>query len=165
MTTMFAVPVGDQAYMGSSDFSGIGQGLDPRITSIDLSQVRRKLTEPEPEGKGWGEEQALIVEKWYRRFLHVALKYPEVRPVPNHQIDAFWHQHILDTRAYARDCQTVFGHFLHHYPYFGLNGDASERDDCFVQTNTIYRKEFGEDCLSIGKDGVGCKAPCVVEAC
>jgi hypothetical protein len=139
--------------------------LDRAIATLDLSQVRRKLIEPEPEGKGWSEDVALEAERWYRRFLHIILKHPHVRPVPNHQIDEFWHQHILDTRAYAQDCETVFGRFLHHYPYFGLNGDAAQRDACFDETNVLYRKEFGEGCLSAGTHGQGCSAPCAPQAC
>lgn len=36
--------------------------------------------------------------------------------VPNKQIDEMWHEHILDTRKYSDDCQTVFGYYLHHTP-------------------------------------------------
>lgn len=139
--------------------------LDPRIAAIDLSQVRRKLMEPEPEGKGWTEEAALEAEKWYRRYLHVILTHPGFKAVPNHEIDAFWHQHILDTRAYARDCDEVFGRFVHHYPYFGLNGDADQRDECFDDTNTLYRQLFGEDCLSMSTRGQDCTPPCESSAC
>lgn len=139
--------------------------LDQRIASLDLSQVRRKLTEPEPEGKGWSEVDALRTEKWYRRFLQIILKYPDFRPVPNRQIDMFWHQHILDTRAYAHDCRTVFGRFVHHYPYFGMNGDASQRDARFNETNALYRIEFGEDCLSVSIQAEDCEPPCQPEAC
>ena len=144
--------------------AAVGQ-VAPSIASLDLSQVRRKLMEPAPEGKGWSQEMALLAEKWYRRYLHIVLKYPDVRPVPNHQIDEFWHQHILDTRAYARDCQSVFGRFIHHNPYFGLNGDADERDACFDQTNVLYRLEFGEDCLPLGPQAEDCTAPCQSAAC
>ena len=35
-------------------------------------------------------------------------------------MDAFWHQHILDTVAYQRDTVQIFGYFLHHFPYFGI---------------------------------------------
>lgn len=138
------------------------------IAALDLTQVRRKLMEPAPEGKGWSEAYSLEVEKWYRRFLHITQKYPEVSAVPNYPIDMFWHQHILDTQAYAVDCQTVFGHFLHHYPYFGLNGDSAERDVAFVDTNALYRTEFdGEDCTMMhqGMVAENCKPPCNAELC
>lgn len=117
---------------------------------LDLSQVRRKLQEDPPEGKGWTAEQSLEAEKWYRRYLFLIVKYPNgTKHVPNRQIDDFWHAHILDTKAYARDCESVFGYFLHHYPYFGLNGDAEQRDHCFEETNDLYQSEFGEDCTSM----------------
>lgn len=168
--------IAEPAPLQASDFVRRGSQKDllngtdtgqvaPSIAALDLSQVRRKLMEPAPEGKGWSEELALLTEKWYRRYLQIVLKYPEIRPVPNHQIDDFWHQHILDTRAYARDCQSVFGRFIHHNPYFGLNGDADERDACFDQTNVLYCLEFGEDCLSLSPHAEGCSAPCQTAAC
>jgi len=88
--------------------------------------------------------------------LEVCLRHPEFPVVPNFTIDAFWHQHILDTRAYAHDCEAVFGEFLHHYPYFGLNGDSVERDDAFIETNRMYREIFGEDCTGMGERGQDC---------
>jgi len=127
------------------------------IYGLDLTRIRRKLQEPAPEGKGWDEKTALEAEKWYRRFLEVCLRNPKFPVVPNPIIDAFWHQHILDTRAYERDCNAIFGAFMHHYPYFGLNGDAAERDRAFARTNGMYRTLFGEDCTSMAS---GCNTPC-----
>ena len=141
-----------------------------RLEKLDLTNIRRKLMEPEPEGKGWSEAQALEAEKWYRRYLGIIIKYPHAtQHVPNTPIDIFWHQHILDTTAYAEDCQYVLSYFLHHYPYFGLNGDADQRDSSFSETNNLYRLMFGEDCTSMEyfsskKSGVttavGCKKSC-----
>lgn len=119
------------------------------VLSLDLSEVKMKLMEPAPEGKGWTGEQADEAELWYKRFLQLCLDFPDTAVVPNHHIDTIWHQHILDTRAYARDCQRIFGHFLHHFPYYGLRGDADKRDNSFVETNDLYRTRFGEDCMSM----------------
>lgn len=121
------------------------------IMALDLDPLRGKLMLPAPEGEGWSEEEARVAEMWYRRFLVLVLKYPDHPCVPNAQIDAFWHVHILDTRRYAEDCEAVFGQFVHHYPYFGLNGDAAERDAAFDETNWLYRHEFGEDCTVMGR--------------
>ena len=137
---------------------GAHGAVDDTIANLDLSRVRRKLMEPAPEGKGWGQEEALEAEKWYRRYLHIVLNNRGFRAVPNNKIDAFWHQHILDTKAYARDCMTVFGCFIHHNPYFGLNGDAAERDACFEQTKTLYLATFGETGTSLGAEGKDCGA-------
>lgn len=117
-----------------------------RLERLDLTNIKRKLMEPYPEGKGWTAQQCDEVEKWYKRYLAVIIKYPDARAVPNMPIDMFWHQHILDTAAYREDCAQVMGYFLDHYPYFGLNGDADQRDICFDETNAIYRSMYGEDC-------------------
>lgn len=116
------------------------------LANLNLDNVKRKLMEPPPEGKGWSLEQVNEAELWYRRYLELCLRRPEFPVVPNYPIDMFWHQHILDTRAYGKDCDAIFGEMLHHYPYFGLNGDADQRDDAFVETNRVYRELFGEDC-------------------
>lgn len=135
------------------------------IESFDLKQVKRKLMEPEPEGKGWTQEQVDEAEKWYRRYLQMIVKYPDITFVPNAPIDTFWHQHILDTQKYAVDCQRVLGYFLHHYPYFGMNGDEAEFRDAFKMTNQLYIENFGEDCFSMKhfalKNGQSCSGqPC-----
>ncbi|MFM2357397.1 MAG: hypothetical protein RJA61_134 [Candidatus Parcubacteria bacterium] len=125
-----------------------------RLEVLDLRDVKRKLMEPEPEGKGWTQDQADEAEKWYRRYIATIIKYPNATShVPNGPIDTFWHQHILDTAAYRDDCAHILGYFLDHYPYFGLNGDAKERDDSFDETNQLYIAMFGEDCrtMSFGK--------------
>jgi hypothetical protein len=132
------------------------------VYDIDLTAVCMKLMEPVPEGKGWTLDETQMAEKWYRRFLALCKMYPKFPVVPNYYIDSFWHQHILDTKAYAKDCKAVFGSFLHHFPYFGLNGDAQERDDCFDSTNVLYRKHFGEDCttMAVVRTNSNCKVSC-----
>src|SRR5688572_10626666 len=84
------------------------------MESIDLSMVRLKLLDEE-EGPGWSEGRTSSVEERYRRYLCMLFLDPEGSIVPTKDIDLFWHQHILDTRAYARDCERVFGYFVHHF--------------------------------------------------
>ncbi len=61
-------------------------------------------------------------------------------------MDTMWHYHILDTRAYVRDSERVFGGYFHHYPYFGLRGDEDARrlKATFETTKELYEREFGE---------------------
>lgn len=56
-----------------------------------------------------------------------------------------WHHHILDTHAYAPDCQSVFGHFLHHFPYWGMRGeeDKAELYSAYAATLQLYEQHFG----------------------
>lgn len=121
-----------------------------KIYSLDLSRIRGKLVCNPPEGLGWSQEQAEEAELWYKRFLHVYSTDPYSKDnVPSIPIDAFWHYHILDTVKYARDCQDVFGCFVHHNPYYGINGDSAERDQSFLVTDKKYIQLFGESCMSM----------------
>ncbi|NDE68086.1 hypothetical protein EB052_00600 [bacterium] len=120
------------------------------IELLDLTDIKRKLVQPEPHGYGWTQAQADEGEVWYKRYLTTILYNPESAGcVPNVAIDKFWHAHILDTEKYAQDCATIFGHFLHHRQYMGMNGDGKLRDNLFVETNRMYRELFGEDCSAM----------------
>ena len=114
------------------------------IDELDLSMIKLKLTHPE-EGVGWNAEQADEAEVWYKQFLKLHVLHPGKSIVPTGMIDTMWHQHILDTRKYAADCQQIFGKFMHHYPYFGLNGedDARDLENAFEETREIFIAEFG----------------------
>jgi len=125
------------------------EGKLQKLARLDFTDVKMKLMMEAPEGKGWTQSQADEAEKWYRRFLHLIIKYPKHACVPNGPVDTFWHQHILDTQAYMRDCEEVFGEYLHHYPYFGLKGDTAELTMSFEVTKQLYKMEFGEDCTAM----------------
>lgn len=133
------------------------------ISEIDFTMIKLKLQDKE-EGLGWTKRQCNEAEIEYTRFLALKRTYPEKEIVPTKTIDAFWHQHILDTAKYAEDCQTVFGYFLHHYPYFGMNGkqDAQNLVGAFEETKTLYKKHFGKDYVG---DAPKCKTPKCRTAC
>jgi len=116
------------------------------INSIDLTMVKTKLMDEE-EGQGWDEEYTNYVEQRYKRYLCMIYITPKGSVVPTKDIDLFWHQHILDTRAYAKDCQHIFGKFLHHFPYFGMRGEQDAQDllDSFEETKFLHKQLFGED--------------------
>lgn len=127
------------------------------IESLDLEMIKLKLQDAE-EGEGWSAAQCNEAEIEYKRFLALKRSYPERGIVPHGTIDKFWHQHILDTEKYAQDCNELFGYFLHHYPYFGMNGeqDAQNLTEAFEETRILYRKHFGVDYIGAAKR---CKAP------
>lgn len=115
------------------------------IQALDLDPIKVKLMDAE-EGQGWTREYADAMEVAYKRFLTLLVKYPETTVAPSKEIDKFWHAHILDTLKYAEDCQQVFGYFLHHFPYFGLRGeaDAAQLAQAGEAMERLYREEFGE---------------------
>lgn len=121
------------------------KNIAPEIAAIDLEMVKMKLQNAE-EGEGWSIEQCESAEIEYKRFLHMCQKYgPGI--VPNRIMDVFWHYHILDTRAYHKDCETVFGHYMHHYPYFGMRGEQDEKalENAWQLTKDRYLETFGEN--------------------
>lgn len=130
---------------------GANLGLIPRdqaekaIATLDLTMVKMKLMDPK-EGKGWDRDQTDRVEVRYKRFLLLNATVPDADIVPTTDVDDMWHYHILDTQAYATDCQQVFGEFFHHFPYFGLRGpeDAKDLQRAFAETCALYERTFGE---------------------
>ena len=115
------------------------------IQDLDLDPIKIKLMDHE-EGEGWSRGQADVVAVWYKRYLILNLKFPKSSVVPNKLIDTFWHYHILDTMKYADDCQNIFGHFFHHFPYFGMRSsdDAENLKKAFAITEALFWSEFGE---------------------
>ncbi|MEX1086972.1 MAG: hypothetical protein WD312_01060 [Candidatus Paceibacterota bacterium] len=137
-------------------------GVDA-IDSLDLDPIKVKLMDSE-EGQGWSREKADQMEQAYKAFLYLNLKYPDQPIVPTGEIDAFWHQHILDTRKYAEDCQQVFGHMLHHFPYFGMRGeqDAQNLQNAFEETKHLFEEVFGislENAVNCSISPGSCDAP------
>lgn len=127
-----------------------------RVSAIDLSMVKLKLMDEE-EGLGWTREYADLVEQRYRRYLCMVYLSRHGANVPTKEIDEFWHQHILATRAYAEDCENVFGEFIHHFPYFGMRGEADKQDleDSFERTKAFYFELFGEPYTGEFMDAAG----------
>ena len=115
------------------------------IDALDLDCIKLKLMDAE-EGQGWSREYADTMELAYRRFLALMAKYPERTLAPTKDIDKFWHGHILDTMKYAEDCARTFGHFVHHFPYFGMRGeeDAKNLQLAAGAMHALYEREFGE---------------------
>ena len=113
------------------------------IGRLDLGPIKVKLMDRE-EGEGWTREFAERMELEYKRFLALRAKYPHEPLAPGKDVDRFWHAHILDTQKYVEDCERVFGHYLHHFPYFGMRGaeDAAAWAAAGERTRALYAAEF-----------------------
>ena len=114
-----------------------------RVGRLDFTMLKRKLIEE----RSWTSEFCEEVESLYRKFLALNARYPGRKICPTGPIDAFWHSHILDTRAYARDCELVFGEYLHHFPYFGMRGpeDHAALEQTFRESVELFILHFGLD--------------------
>lgn len=124
------------------------KGVEPAVAAIDMSMVKMKLQDAD-EGAGWTPAECEEAELEYKRYLTLNMRYEDRAIVPTKQIDTMWHFHILDTRAYHKDCDEVFGEYFHHFPYFGMRGDddAQDLEDSFYETAELYEKDFGEAML------------------
>lgn len=114
-----------------------------RVDELDFKMLKRKLVEE----KGWTAEMCDEVEDLYRKFLALNVRYPDRKICPTGSIDEFWHAHILDTRAYAADCQHLFGQMLHHFPYFGMRGpdDRADLEQAFSASVDLFIIHYGID--------------------
>jgi hypothetical protein len=117
------------------------------IEELDLTQVRTRLMSgPEELGQGWSAAKADYYERLYRNWLFLCRKHEGEKLPPQVEIDAYWHEHILNTRVYFQDCDRIFGYYLHHFPGFGKRGpqDAANLRTAWQNTQARYRAEYGD---------------------
>jgi hypothetical protein len=113
-----------------------------KVSRIDLSPINKVLQHENPAL--WTDETIAQTEADYRRLLALNLLYPTETLVVNKILDDYWHQHILDTHKYHEDCEQVFGCYLHHDPYFGINGeeDRQRNREGFAATQQLWAETF-----------------------
>ncbi len=134
-----------ESHIGNNGFV-VESGIDPLIDQLNFERIKHKLMVSENEEQ-WKFEECEKAEREYKRFLTLIKLNPGLKIVPTRQMDKFWHQHILDTVAYEKDCKQVFGFFLHHFPYFGIYGqeDRDNLTSTFENTKALYTAAFGEE--------------------
>lgn len=124
------------------------------IGSLDFSQMNNKLI----NYYSWSKEDVIMMNDYYKKWLSIHTCYPSLATAPNEKLDEYWHMHILDTKKYMEDCQFVFGYYLHHYPYFGLEGDKDNLNSGFELTRKLFKHHFGHDLI-------GNANPCASTSC
>lgn len=134
-----------------------------KLMQLDLEPIAYRLINSNEER--WSLEETNQLISRYLMFLLLIYLYPNGKIIPSKEIDRVWHYHITDTMKYAEDCEMLFGHFIHHFPYFGKRGKV-DRDNlqiAFEQTQVLFQEHFGTtmdipnkpsiaaDCQPIGK--------------
>ncbi len=113
------------------------------IYTLDFSPVIERMVRKQ----GWSRRSARRAVLQYRNFLALRRKYGNANQfIPSVDIDEVWHNHILFTAQYHRDCQTIFGDYVHHHPQ-ALSPSSSVRAQLaeqYQQTQECYKSEFGE---------------------
>jgi hypothetical protein len=115
----------------------ITRALD-KIGRLDLTEIVARTA----KDYGWTDHQADEAEDWYKNFLKLCYLNRRL-PVAalGQDSDILWHQHILYTDQYQRDCKALFGHYLNHDPIDGPPTAADRR--AFARSRKMYLKEFG----------------------
>ena len=123
--------------------------IHPLVKSLNFDKLKWKLSKSSEAS--WNADLCDFAESEYRKFLTLKKLHPKVSLVPSKLVDKFWHEHILDTLSYEKDCSKVFNRFIHHYPYFGINGDEDQKmlQTSFDETIKLYEMQFGDFPTSI----------------
>ena len=98
-----------------------------KLNNLDFGPLAYKLMNPE-DRLGLSFEQTIDAIEKYKGFLFLYYANKGKAVSPSRYIDYVWHTHILDTELYSVQTATLFGHYLHHFPFFGKRDDADERD-------------------------------------
>lgn len=110
------------------------------VKNLDLSSVKEKFLSR--KGFWWKlRNDADNIENEYRQFLFLIASNRGKTVVPwSQNLDDFWHEHILDTKKYQDDCQSLFGEFIHHNPH--LPKGTTAHDNATADTRQMYRDTF-----------------------
>lgn len=113
---------------------------------LDLEPIAFKLEKEH----GWPLDHINHAIEQYRLWLKAVICFPNESIIPNKEVDEVWHTHILDTRKYADDCESLFGCFLHHFPYFGMRGEDDRQGlhTAFAQSQAMMLEVLGENLRS-----------------
>lgn len=113
------------------------------LSALDLDYISQYMGASTYPLDRWPADLAAQCQVLYKRFLWLNRLYPQQTFVPTRDIDEYWHNHILHTKTYVRDCQQLFGRYLHHQP--AQAGAQDELGMLFEQTKAVYRQVFGEN--------------------
>ncbi|RWA52099.1 hypothetical protein AU476_19235 [Cupriavidus sp. UYMSc13B] len=138
--------------------------IPAEVMALNFSAIKKKMMDP-VEGNGASVKHIECCEAEYRKFLALRFFYPKEDLAPNRWVDEFWHAHILDTMAYVADCNSLFGNYLHHYPYMGIGSAEARQElsDAFTKTKTLYELHFGsypeDEAIAARCKGHACHSP------
>jgi hypothetical protein len=93
----------------------------------------------------WSEERRVRGVARYQKWLRLKQLHPNARLAPTHDIDLFWHLHMLAPVAYYRDCMRLFGRLLDHDGGFGKGpGELPVLREVFARTARWWEGTYGE---------------------
>ena len=153
------MPFGEEMKTGQFDYAVFVQALE-LANAWDFKLAIEKIVEVK-DGT-WDVARAEDAVRNYKRYMAVTKALGGVQLVPNGDIDEVWHMHILDTRAYMRDCEQLFGEYLHHYPYFGMLGEENRDQwlDAQSESAALWQTLFGHALYGVDQAAQKCPQAC-----
>ncbi|UNU72537.1 glycine-rich domain-containing protein-like [Moraxella nasovis] len=128
----------------------IDASIQDYIECLDFYWIKKKLLSLSADGdsKNWTLEGVEDAIRQYKNFMILMKIYDGTseKIVPSVEVDVIWHNHILDTKAYFKDCEVIYGRYMHHFPYFGIRSkeDYQDLNQSFDRTQELYFQHFGE---------------------
>lgn len=122
-----------------------GQQFLMKLSNLDLEMIAFEIKQK----CGWTGKQTKQAIAHYLMFLFLIYLYPNQTLVPTQEIDRVWHEHILNTLKYTRDCQTLFGRYIHHTPSYSFTDDVElwKANTAFGRTVRLFERHFGTGVL------------------
>ena len=100
--------------------------LNPLIEQLDLTLIENRLMRK----LHWDANRTECAVGGYREFLQMMFDDPHGTHHPLPDVDEVWHAHILHTRKYREDSDTIFGRFVDHHPSAALCGGDMDCEEC-----------------------------------
>ncbi len=104
------------------------------IKTLDLQYIADRMVDK----YDWEPDYAKESVRRYKNFLIFKCVYPKLVFPLLPEIDEIWHQHILFTENYIRDCEQIFDSYLHHKP-----GSTMEEAQ-YQESTRVYEEYFQE---------------------
>ncbi len=124
-----------------------------KIQALDFSYIAKKMSSVHYELPRWPLALAETACQLYKNFLWLNYRYPQELLVPTRDMDECWHIHLLHTKAYEKDCQQIFGYYLHHAPSDPENEAAMlYTTQQYQKTKAYYEEEFSQILLVLKRD-------------
>lgn len=119
------------------------------IRNLDLTYIGERLArnlilKGWTRTKGWTSKEIAQCIENYKNYLFIVKKYNTIHLIipPSKAIDEVWHQHILFTKEYHRDCLNIFGFYLHHEPG---KGDKASYENFQNHYQNVTKKLFYDE--------------------
>lgn len=114
------------------------------LEKLDLSYIVIAMCAESYPLPRWTLSDANHCCQLYKNFLFLQKKHAPIPLVPTRLVDEFWHNHILHTQKYFRDCLNIFGRYLHHDPA-SPNDNPEQLKQDYLRTTQLYREEFNQE--------------------